>query len=193
MHRPEISVFLGVSLDGYIAGKNHDLSWLGHYATDDPETTGYSELMRNTDALVMGRHTYEAIRHLDPWPFGDRRVIVLTSRRLVAEHNECFFSGSLRELAAVLAAEGVRHVYLDGGRVVREALEAGLVDNLTLSWLPLLLGEGIPLFGGGLPSSDWITQFVRWLPSGIVQASYRRSEAGSAWRQATRQPEAIAA
>jgi dihydrofolate reductase len=170
--RPRVSVFLGLSLDGFIAGEGGDLSWLDPYGGDPPEATGYVELMRDADAAVIGRGTYDTVLGFDPWPFGGKRVVVLTHRPLAARHGEVAFDGALPALLERLAAEGIRHVHLDGGGAVRQGLAAGVVDRLTLSWVPVALGRGIPLFGPGLPRLTLRLEGCRSLPSGLVQAQY---------------------
>jgi dihydrofolate reductase len=170
--RPQVSVFLGISLDGFIAGEGGDLSWLEEHSSDSPEATGYAALLAEVDALVMGRNTHDAVRGLEPWPYLGRRLVVLTRRPLEARHGEERFDGPLPELLRRLHGEGCRHVYLDGGAAVRQGLAAGLVDHLTLSWLPVVLGRGIPLFGPELPRRRWRLEWSRSLPSGLVQARY---------------------
>jgi dihydrofolate reductase len=170
--RPLVSAFLGVSLDGFIAGEGGDLSWLEEHSSDPPEATGYTALMAEVDVLVMGRNTHDAVRGFEPWPYPGRRLVVLTHRPLEVRHGEERFDGPLQELLARLGREGCRHAYLDGGSAVRQGLAAGLVDRLTLSWLPVVLGRGVPLFGPELPRRRWRLEWSRSLPSGLVQACY---------------------
>jgi dihydrofolate reductase len=172
MHRPIVRVFLGVSLDGCIAGRDHDLSWLECVSTDPPEDSGYADLMAKTDALVIGRNTYDAIANFSPWPFAGKRCLVMTHRTINDDRVEPV-SGGLADLLSRLADEGVRGVYLDGGSLVRQGLAEGLVDELTLSWVPMILGEGVRLFDG-LPElrQRWTLTRSRSFPSGLIQATY---------------------
>ncbi len=172
MHRPMVSVFLAVSLDGFIAGEGGDLSWLSPYASDPPEATGYAALMRETDAMVMGRNTYDAVLGFGPWPYEGKRVVVLTGRELRPRHGEERADVPLHALLRDLGKAGHRHVYLDGGAVVRDGLRAGLVDSLTLSRVPVVLGKGIALFDQDLPRATWRMHSTRSLPSGLVQTRY---------------------
>lgn len=167
-----VSVFLGLSLDGYIARDDHGLDWLGLVHTDPPEDTGYAALMASVDTLVVGRSTYDTALAFPEWPFGGKRVVVLTRRPLEPRHGEEAHEGSLADLVGRLANEGHRHVYLDGGNVVRQGLRAGLVTDLTLSWVPFVLGSGIALFERGLPERAWRLAASRAFPSGLVQATY---------------------
>jgi dihydrofolate reductase len=174
MKRPFVSVFLGLSLDGYIAGPGGDLSFLETVATDPPEDTGFDDLLRATDALVMGRNSYETVAAFVPWPYEGKRTIVLTHRPLAARAGVETRSGALAEILDSLGADEVSHVYLDGGDVVRQALAADLIDRLTLSWVPVVLGGGVRLFDGALPTRRWQFDGARSFASGLAQASYVR-------------------
>lgn len=171
--RPLVHVFLATSLDGYIAGPDDDLEWLLPFSSDPPERTGYSALMARVDALVMGRRTFDAVLDFDPWPYPDHRVVVMSHRPIEDGRAQRAPETALADLLQRLHAEGVREVYLDGGQIVRQGLAAGLVDTLTLSVAPVLLGEGVPLFGPGL-GGGWAADSAEVLPSGLVQTRYRR-------------------
>jgi dihydrofolate reductase len=173
MDRPVVSVFLAVSLDGFIAGPDGDLTWLDPYATDSTVETGYERLIRDVDTLLMGRNTYEKILSFDFWPYLGKRVVVLTHRPLSSRHGEMAQAGPLHEVLERLWEQGARHVYLDGGQVIRQGLAHHLVDELTLSWAPIILGDGVWLFNGLHNRLAWEVVDVRRLPSGLVQTSYR--------------------
>ena len=119
MQKPFVSAFLGISIDGCIAGENGDLSWLAELAPDSPDATGYTALMEQVDTLLIGRTTYDAVLGFEPWPYAGKRVVVLSHRDFAPRHGEQRREGSVREVLEVLAAEGCRHVYLDGGAVIR--------------------------------------------------------------------------
>ena len=174
MQKTFVSVFLGTSIDGCIAGEDGDLSWLADLVPDSPEATGYTALMAQVDTLLIGRTTYDAVLGFEPWPYAGKRVLVLSHRDFAPRHGEERREGSV---AAVLAAEGCRHVYLDGGAVIRAGLREGVIDSLTLSVLPVVLGRGVRLFEDGLPRSDWRLEGTRQLPSGVVQLRYGKRQA----------------
>ena len=175
----QVSVFLGLSLDGYLAREDFSLDWLEQVQTDPPEDTGYAAFMASVDVLVMGRHTYDAVRGFPEWPYTGKRVIVLSHHASPSVHGETFRQGELPGLLDELQEQGVGRVYLDGGVVVRQALAADRVTDLTLSWLPVVLGRGRPLFGPELPERRWALQSSRAFPSGLLQATYvRQQEAG---------------
>ncbi|QLG12937.1 dihydrofolate reductase family protein (plasmid) [Deinococcus sp. D7000] len=102
-----------------------------------------------------------------------------THRPLESEHGEERFEGELTELLERLAHEGHQHVYLDGGDVVRQGLRANRVTDLTLSWLPIVLGSGIALFERGLPERRWRLISSRAFPSGLLQATYEAVASGN--------------
>lgn len=174
MQKPFVSAFLGISIDGCIAGEHGDLSWLAELAPDSPEATGYTALMEQVDTLLIGRTTYEAVLGFEPWPYAGKRVVVLSHRDFAPRHGEQRCEGGVRAVLEGLAAEGCHHVYLDGGAVIRAGLREGVIDSVTLSVLPVVLGKGVRLFEDGLPRSDWRLDGTRQLPSGVVQLRYRK-------------------
>ncbi len=174
MPRPFVSVFLGLSLDGCIAGPGGDLSFLDAVATDPPEDTGFETLLRAAEALVMGRVSYDTAAGFEPWPYEGKRTLVLTHRPLAARAGVETRSGPLADILDALGNEGVAHVYLDGGDVVRQALTADLVDRLTLSWVPVVLGKGLRLFDGDLPTRRFKLEGTSQFPSGLAQTRYVR-------------------
>lgn len=173
MDRPQVSVYLALSLDGHIARQDGGLDWLE--ALQQPgEDYGYAAFYGSVDALVLGRGTYDAVLGFPEWPFTGKRVVVLTHRPLEPRHGERTHAGALEPLLRDLAREGVRRVYLDGGTAARGALAADLVDDLTLSWVPVVLGRGRPLFDATVPASAWELTGSRAFSTGLVQCTYRR-------------------
>jgi dihydrofolate reductase len=167
------SVFIATSVDGFIARPNGNLDWL---PAGGGEEHGYDEFIATVDALVIGRGTFETVLTFDSWPYGSKRVIVLSTRPLdlsaarggVVEQ----MSGPPEAIAARLDAEGVRHAYVDGGVTIQRFLRARLIQRLIITRVPVLIGEGIPLFGP--LDSDVRLQHVatRTFPSGLVQSEY---------------------
>lgn len=177
MKHIKTSVFLGISLDGYIAGPDNDLSWLSVVETDPPEDTGYNALMASVDVLVMGRNTYDTVLTFGFWPYEGKQVVVLTSRPFTPLYGETGFNGSLDTLLSELAERGCKHAYLDGGNVVRQALQSHLVDELTLSFVPVTLGKGVRLFEGDMSLGNWKLKSHQAFPSGLLQGCYSKRSA----------------
>jgi dihydrofolate reductase len=169
----KISVFIGTSVDGFIARTNGAFDFLPE---GGGEPHGYTEFMASVDALVIGRKTFETALAFVEWPYGDKRVVVLSSRALdlskarggVVER----MSGAPAEIAAKLEASGVRHVYVDGGITLQGFLRAGLVQRLTITRVPVLIGDGIPLFGA-LPQDVTLRHVAtQAYASGLVKTEY---------------------
>ena len=173
MARPRISVFIAVSMDGFIARADGGLDWLKRVECPG-EDYGYQAFIDTVDTVVIGRETYDAVIGFGEWPFLNKLVTVLTHRPLDPKHGETTYSGAMRPLQENLEEMGARRVYLDGGVVIRQGLTEGVIDDLTLSWIPVLLGSGRPLFATGIPESEWHMVNVRGFPKGLVQATYKR-------------------
>ena len=150
----KVQSYCAVSLDGFIAGVDDDLSWLDQpepTVPQDPGTVSFSSFLEQVGAMLMGRRTFDVVRGLGvDWPYGSIPVLVATSRPLEnAPPSVSACSGGIRHLCerAEQAADG-KSVYLDGGNVISQALEAGIVDELILTVVPLFLGSGVRLFQG---------------------------------------------
>jgi len=168
------SVFVGTSLDGFIARANGEFDFL---PADGGEPHGYDEFIASVDAIVMGRNTFEIVLTLGPWPYGDKRVVVLSSRPVdlsaargaVVEQ----MSGPPAEIISKLTASGAQHLYIDGGITIQRFLRAGLIQRLVITRVPVLIGEGIPLFGS-LPHDIRLRHLAtRQYPSGLVSSEYQ--------------------
>lgn len=174
----ECSIFVGVSLDGFIARPNGGLDWLMGEGGGDSAEYGYNEFIADIDAIVMGRRTFEKVLTFDKWYYGGKRVVVLSHRPLdlslardrggVVE----LMGGSPAEIVSKLAVSGARRLYVDGGITIQQFLCAGLIHRLIISRLPVLIGEGIPLFGS-LPRDIRLSHIAtRTYQGGMVQSEY---------------------
>ena len=172
MRLVKASVFVGTSLDGFIARVNGDFDFL---PPGGGEPHGYDEFIASVDALVIGRKTFETVLTFDTWPYGEKPVFVLSTRALasapagaVVEH----MSGDPAQIVSKLDARGIRHVYVDGGITIQRFLQAGLIQRLIITRVPVLIGAGIPLFGA-VPR-DILLKHVgtRQYASGLVQSEY---------------------
>ena len=172
----KISVYIAASLDGFIARKNGDLDWLSA-ADESGEDYGYKEFISSIDLLVMGRHTYEKVLTFGTWPYQDKKVIVLSSSdpRLPGELSDKVevLNLSPRELLKTLTGRGVAHVYLDGGNTIQRFLQEGLVDEMTITTIPILIGEGLSLFGPLKHDVKFRLVESKSFGNGFVQSKYR--------------------
>lgn len=146
-------MYLATSFDGFIAGPNDELDWLGHPPSDDKlpgEVLGFEAFMSQVGAIVMGRRTYDVVAAMDKWFYGETPILVPTHRDLDPKKPTVrAATGSLDAiLDQALALAGDKDVYVDGGQTVRAALDAGRVDAMVVTVIPILLGRGIPLFPG---------------------------------------------
>lgn len=178
MQRPKVSVYIATSLDGYIARKDGALDWLEPADQTNPadEDYGYKAFFNSVDCLILGSHSFEKVLTFPSWPYEDKRVIVLSSRslRIPAPLTAKVKPSNLdpQTLLKKLHDEGIKHVYIDGGKLIQSFLKAGLVDELTLTLIPVLLGSGIPLFGTLTKDIALNLQNSAAFPSGFVQNHY---------------------
>jgi dihydrofolate reductase len=169
-----ISVFVGASVDGFIARTNGELDFL---PAGGGEPHGYTEFMAGVDALVIGRKTFETVLAFDPWPYGSKRVVVLSSRPVdlsaaVGATVEQM-DGPPPQIVAQLAASGAHHLYIDGGITIQRFLRAGLIERLIVTRVPVLIGDGIPLFGSLLRDIRLKHVATQHYPSGLVKSEYQ--------------------
>jgi len=169
--RPKVSIYIASSIDGYIARKDGNLDWL-HYGHAGDEDYGFKKFTSSIDAVIMGRNTYEVVAGFDEWAYKEKRVVVLSNTLRTVRKEAEIFSGELTELLAKLHAEGIKHIWIDGGVTVSRFLEAGLVDEITISIIAMVLGSGIPLFSPMNQEHKCHLISTKSYPSGLVQLKY---------------------
>lgn len=170
--------FLGTSLDGFIAGPNGDLAFLEsepgkgqHVATpDEVPAFVWETFFPEIDTLLMGRTTYEKVLTFGDWPYPGLRVFVL-STTLSDDQPNVSVARSIEDVVARLNAAGAKHVYVDGGRTVQEFLALGLLDELTVSVLPVVIGGGTRLFAEGA-HAEFAVRGSHVTPDGLVRTTY---------------------
>ncbi|GGR63181.1 deaminase reductase [Deinococcus seoulensis] len=186
--RPEFRVFVAVSLDGLIARPDGRLDWLPGATPDSApapagEDHGYAAFMAGVDTLLMGRETFGTVRDFPEWPYAGLRVVVLSRTLTAADLPPALrgavqvMAGTPEQVAEELGHLGARAVYVDGGQTVQAFLRAGLIDELTVTVVPVLLGRGRPLFGplgADLPLK--LVSARVFSGSGFVQSTYRRRD-----------------
>ncbi len=170
--RVRASVFVGVSVDGFLARPDGSLDFL---PPDGGEAHGYEEFLASVDSLVIGRATYETVLAFGAWPYGGRPVFVWSSRELAAAPAGATVervAGPPRAILARLGERGLRHAYVDGGRTIQAFLRDGLVQRLVVTRVPVLIGEGIALFGPIGRDVRLRHVATRAYPGGLVQSEY---------------------
>lgn len=172
---PTGHVFIASSLDGFIARPDGALDWL--LSRDDPaEDHGYDAFIARMDAIVMGRGTFEAVLDFPDWPYSLPVLVLSNALKSIPAplRGKVTLSDlSPRDAMRQLAAGGCRRAYIDGGRIIQSFLRDGLIHDMTLTTVPVLLGQGRPLFGT-LPADIPLThQSTTAFPSGLVQTTWR--------------------
>ena len=144
----KLSVFCGVSVDGFLARTNHALDFL-HGGEQAPH--GFEEFYGSVDVVVIGRKTFEVVLTFGKWFYGEKPVVVLSGHPLdlssVKGGVVDQMLGEPAKIVAQLKARGSKHAYIDGGITIQRFLAAGLIDRLVITRVPILIGAGIPLFG----------------------------------------------
>ncbi len=168
----QASVFVGTSLDGFIARTNGELDFL---EAGGGEPHGYDEFMATVDALVIGRNTFETVLAFGGWAYGKKPVFVLSSRPIAPVPSGAVveqMSGAPADIVSQLAARSIGHIYVDGGVTIQRFLKAGLITRLIVTRVPVLIGTGIPLFGP--LDRDIVLKHVATRPyaGGLVQSEY---------------------
>lgn len=168
-----VSVFIGTSVDGFIARLNGELDFLPP-GGGDPH--GYDEFIATVDALVIGRKTYETVLAYAEWPYGNKQVFVLSNRPIdlsAARGGRVEqMDGSPAEIVSHLSARGFHHLYVDGGITIQGFLRAGLIQRLIITRVPVLIGAGIPLFGA-LPQDIKLRHVgTQGYATGLVKSEY---------------------
>jgi dihydrofolate reductase len=175
----KISVYIAISLDGFIARPDGSLDWLdaSRALVPDGEDCGFRAFMDSVDTLVMGRKTFEQVQSLGGWPYGRTPVVVMT--RSAPEpppglpDTVSYSSETPLALVDRLAGEGICHLYVDGGRTIRGFLADSLVDEITVTCIPVAIGEGIPLFAGTAHDVNLTHMHTTVYGFGFVQTTYR--------------------
>lgn len=169
--------FVGTSLDGFIAKPDGNIDWLNDPKYDIPgEDFGFKEHFQNIDAMVMGRKTYELLLTFDEWYYEDKHIYVLsTGNPKIPDHlanQVSTVSGDLNAILRDIENNGHHHLYIDGGKTIQSFLRENLLDEITVTRLPILLGSGITLFGE-LPKDVHLEHLdTRIYENGLVKSKY---------------------
>ncbi|SCY50650.1 dihydrofolate reductase family protein [Pseudomonas flexibilis] len=175
----KFSVFVATSLDGYVADAHGGIGWLLDLTRQVPEgeDCGYQEFLAGMDALVFGRRALEQALCFPEWPYGDKPVFVVcpewASLPDGVPASVSLTNRSPRELARLLEKQGFGHAFLDDESLIRGCLRQGLIDTITLTTVPMLLGNGVSLFGRSGVAASLQLEASQSYPFGFVQNRYR--------------------
>ena len=169
-------VYIGTSLDGFIARKDGDIDWLTQFA-DDEATHAYEEFMSRIDAIVIGRGTFEKVLTFSSWPY-EKKVFVLSNSikqlPVTLRDKAILLSMKPEELLSYLSSMGFSSIYVDGGKVIQDFLKKDMIDEMIIAKAPILVGSGIPLFN--YIDTDLQFKHVRTAiqSNGLIRSYYER-------------------
>jgi dihydrofolate reductase len=171
------SIYIATSVDGFIARPNGDIDWLFCAGKAEESTDfGYMEFASSVDAMIMGRITFEKALSFGDWPYGEKRVVVLTKtlNELPSRLPDAVEISALspKAILARLEADGVTHAYVDGGKTIQSFFRDGLIDEMIVTRIPILIGEGIPLFGALERDIRLNHIFTKSFSNGLTQTKY---------------------
>ncbi|MFK4082607.1 dihydrofolate reductase family protein [Kribbella sp. NPDC020789] len=165
------AVFIAISLDGYIARPDGSIDWLTERG-DQAGDTGYDEFMASIDTVVMGRNTFEKVLGFGFWPYDGKHVEVLSTTLDPDVDERVIVHRTLDSLVETLADRGAQRIYADGGKLIQTFLRAGLLNELTITTAPVLIGSGLRLFGDLDQDITLVHNATRTLKAGFVQSDY---------------------
>lgn len=173
------SVYIAASVDGFIARPDGEIDWLHlpEYAAPEAGDYGYQAFIDEIDALVMGRASFEKVLSFAEWPYGEMTVVVLSSKELAVpellQDRIIVERGAPEEILKRLEARGLERLYIDGGVTIQRFLAAGLIDEMIITRIPVLLGEGLPLFSANGRELGLEHLATESYSNGFVQSHYR--------------------
>ncbi len=178
MPNRKLSLYISMSLDGFIATKDDGLDWLS-IVQKEGEDYGYAEFTKEVDTYIVGRATYDVVMKLTGGVFPQAekfKCYVITRQEREDENGITFYNGDIEVLIKKLKSEGSKKIYCDGGgQIVKLLMEKDLIDEYIVSIIPIILGDGKRLFLGGVDQIKLKSMGVKEFESGLVQLRYERN------------------
>jgi dihydrofolate reductase len=171
MNRPKVSVYIAASVDGYIARKDGSLDWLECVGGSE-EDYGFKAFVNSVDGVILGRKTYEVASSVEDWPYRGKKTVILSNSLQVVRKDAELYRGDLTQLLSQMHADGISHVWVDGGMTIAQFLSLRAVDAMIISVIPTILGSGIPLFQQIDQGFSCGLVAAQPYPSGLVQLRY---------------------
>ncbi|TGL33398.1 dihydrofolate reductase family protein [Leptospira perdikensis] len=175
----QYKAFIASSLDGFIARTDGSIDWLSSKEfTLENNDLGYSSFMEGIECIVMGRITFETVLTFETYPFGSIPIYVLTRNldyKFKSEHPIRIFQGTLEELDSDITKKQFKTVYVDGGKLIQSYLAKHMLNELTITTIPILLGSGLPLFGNSLIERKLNHIQTSTFSNGFIQTKYQIS------------------
>jgi len=173
----KVILYIAMSLDGYIATLDDDLGFLS-LVEQEGEDYGYAGFLKTVDTVIVGRRTYDKVRSMGyEFPYSDKDAYIITRTSRPSIGSVKFYTGSLTELVACLKSEPGKNIFVDGGaEIVNKLLRDNLIDEFYISVIPVLLGDGIPLFKSGRPEIGLKLIDSKHFEKGLVQMHFVRND-----------------
>jgi dihydrofolate reductase len=174
MNQRKTILYIAASLDGYIAKTGDNLDFLS-IVQKEGEDYGYTDFINSVDVVILGRKTYDWVMTQVPvFPHADKRSFIITGTPRPSIGNTHFYTGELKELVLTLKNEPGKNIFIDGGaQVVNTLLKDQLIDEIIISVIPVMLGEGTRLFNDGRPEQLMELAGVKKFDTGLVQLHYK--------------------
>ena len=172
----KVILYIAISLDGYIAKPNDDLSFLS-IVQKEGEDYGYRDFIKTVDTVILGRRTYDWVMTQVPeFPHADKNAYIITRTAKPGFGNTQFYTGSLKDLVVKLKSENGKNIFVDGGaEIVNELLKEKLIDEFIISVIPVFVGNGTRLFKDGRPEQILRLVSVKHFEKGLAQLHYRKA------------------
>jgi dihydrofolate reductase len=173
------SIFIACSIDGFIAKKDGDIDWLTNIPNEDNNDYGFGEFMKRVDGILMGRRTFEKVMEMDlkEWPYSKPVFILSSTLKAIPDNlrgKAEIVNGSLKHILSTLKNNGINNIYVDGGKTIQSFLKNDLIDEMIISVISILLGEGIPLFGEINREIKFALEKSEYINENIVMNYYRK-------------------
>jgi dihydrofolate reductase len=173
----QVILYIAMSLDGYIAKPNDDLSFLS-IVEKDGEDYGYADFVSTIDTVILGRKTYDwVMKQVGEFPHADKNAYIITRTARPTIGKTIFYTGDLTDLVRTLKSENGKNIFCDGGaEIVNELLKNDLLDEIIISVIPILIGNGTRLFKDGRPEQKLKLVNVKTFDTGLTQLQYKRAD-----------------
>lgn len=172
----KVILYIAMSLDGYISKPDDDIGFLS-LVEKEGEDYGYGEFIKTIDTVIIGRKTYDKVISMDiDFPYSGKDVFVITRTSAPGTDDVKFYSGNLKTLIEKIKSEKGKNIFCDGGaETVNGLLNEDLIDELIISVIPVLVGDGKKLFKDGRPEQRLKLISTKYFETGLVQLHYKRA------------------
>ena len=174
------TAYIAASLDGFIARPDGNIDWLTEIDNPTNDDYGYAEFMKAIDAIVVGRGTFDTLLSFSLWPFGKPVFVLSSTLKKIPERlkgKATLLDMGPDEVIGFLFKEGFENIYIDGGKTIQGFLFHDLIDRIIITRIPILLGNGIPLFGMIGRELSFRHVETKIFPNGLVRSDYLRERA----------------